>query len=146
MSLQREDFPLPDTSWEPTREYWQAASQQELRIPRCANCEQWIWYPKPTCPRCEQSQHTWTRLSGRARLFSHVVVRHPFLPEYRDLTPFVPALVVPEEAPQVRLATRIVEIPPEEIKIDMPLQVVFAPLHFAGVEASVVAPLFRPVG
>jgi uncharacterized OB-fold protein len=144
MSLQREDFPLPDTRWEPTREYWQAAAREELRIPRCTNCARWVWYPKPNCPACTQAEFTWTMLSGRAHLFSHVVVRHAFLPQYQTLTPFVPALVVPVEAPEVRIATRIVEIEPEKIHIDMPLQVVFAPLQFAGVEATVVAPLFRP--
>ena len=59
------------------------------------------------------------------------------------MTPFIPALVVPEEAPGVRLATRIVGSPPEQICIEMPLEVVFEQLRFAGVEASVTAPLFR---
>ena len=143
MSLQREDFPLPDILWEPTREYWQSAARGELRIPRCTHCQHWTWYPKPGCPQCDRKEFRWTALSGRARLFSFVVVRHAFLPQYKDMTPFIPALVVPEEAPGVRLATRIVGSPPEQIYIEMPLEVVFEPLRFAGVEASVTAPLFR---
>ena len=144
MSLQREDFPLPDIRWEPTRKYWEAAAREELRIPQCARCGRWVWYPKANCPDCSHAEFIWRKLSGRANLFSHVVVRHAFLPQYQNLIPFVPALVVPVEAPEVRIATRIVEIEPEEIQIDMPLQVVFAPLQFDGVEATVVAPLFQP--
>ena len=146
MSLQREDFPLPDVLWEPTREYWQAAGREELRIPQCTGCQRWIWYPKPTCPECGQSDFAWQKLSGRARLFSWVVVRHAFLPQYRDLTPFLPALVVPVEAPHVRLTTRIVQCTIENLEMDMPVQVTFEPLQFAGVDASVMAPLFRPEG
>ena len=144
MKPQREDFPLPDLLWEPTRAYWEAAGREELRIPRCNHCQQWTWYPKPVCPECEKSDFAWRRLSGRAKLFSYVVVRHAFLPQYRDLTPFVPALVVPEEAPQVRLATRILTDAPDEIGMDMSVRVVFQPLQFTGVETTVMAPFFRP--
>ncbi len=30
----RPDFPLPDTTWEPTAEFWAGAAREELRIPR----------------------------------------------------------------------------------------------------------------
>ncbi len=86
----------------------------------------------------------WTRLSGRATLFSFVVVHHAFLPQYQGLTPFLPALVVPEEAPSIRLTTRLVDCRPEELRMDMPVEAVFRPLEFKGVDGSVIAPLFRP--
>ena len=31
----RPDFPLPDTDWPPTREFWAAAARGELAVPRC---------------------------------------------------------------------------------------------------------------
>ena len=144
MSIQREDFPLPDTEWEPTRGYWEAAAAGELRVPRCTSCAEWSWYPKEACPGCGGSEMPWTRLSGRATLFSYVVVHHAFLPQYRGLTPFLPALVVPEEAPGIRLTTRLVDCEPGELRMDMPVEAVFRPLEFEGVDGSVVAPLFRP--
>ncbi|MFP6663339.1 MAG: OB-fold domain-containing protein [Deltaproteobacteria bacterium] len=144
MSLAGADFPLPDLDWEPTRPFWQGAARGELCLPRCAACATWIWYPKETCPACGAAELAWEKLCGRATLFSFVVVRHAFLPQYRDLIPFVAALVVPEEAPAVRLTTRLIDCDPEQLKIEMPLEVVFAPLEFAGAEGSVPAPLFRP--
>jgi uncharacterized OB-fold protein len=144
MSIDRIDFPLPDTSWEPTRAYWEAAARGELCLPRCAGCAAWIWYPKEKCPACGAVEIPWEPLGGRATLFSFAVVQHAFLPQYRDLIPFVPALVVPEEAPGIRLTTRLVECVPEQLTIGMPVEVVFAALEFTGVAASVTAPLFRP--
>lgn len=144
MSIERENFPLPDTEWEPTRGYWEAAAREQLSIPRCSGCGAWTWYPKENCPACGGSEMPWTRLSGRATLFSWVVVHHAFLPQYRGLTPFLPALVVPEEAPAVRLTTRLVDCRPEDLRMDMPVEVAFRPLEFEGVAGSVVAPLFRP--
>ena len=32
------DFPLPDTAWEGTRGFWEAAAREQLAIPRCAAC------------------------------------------------------------------------------------------------------------
>ncbi len=83
-------------------------------------------------------------MSGRGTLFSWVVVTHAFLPQFADLVPFVPALVALEEDPAVRLATRVVDTDPETLDFDMPLQVTFRPITFAGVEGSVTAPMFVP--
>ena len=140
----RADFPLPDVDWPPLREFWAGAAEGELRLPRCASCERWRWYPGPTCPNCGDEELSWVALSGQARVFSWVVVRHAFLPAFRDDVPFVSALVTPDEAPEVRLATRIVDVAPDAVAIDDPVVVDFRPLTFPDVRGEVVAPLFRP--
>jgi hypothetical protein len=38
----------------------------------------------------------------------------------------------------------IVDADAPSLHVDMPLEVTFRPLEFAGVDGSVVAPLFRP--
>ncbi len=140
----RDDFPLPDVDWEPAREFWAGASREELRIPRCDSCGRLFWYPHGQCRHCKGSSFTWETMSGRGTLFSWVVVTHAFLPQFADLVPFVPALVALEEDPAVRLATRVVDTDPETLDFDMPLQVTFRPITFAGVEGSVTAPMFVP--
>ncbi len=141
----REGFPLPDLQWEPTREYWAGAAAGELRMPRCTACRRFCWYPDGNCRGCGAEQVTWERMTGRAKLFTWVVLEHAFLPQYgRDL-PFVSALVALEEAPGVRVPTRIVECAAEDLAIDQPLEVCFRPLRFAGVDGEVVAPFFRPI-
>lgn len=144
MSLTRPDFPLPDLHWPPTREFWSAAARGELALPRCEGCGRLHWYPEERCRHCGASRHRWERMSGRGTLFTWVVVRQAFLPQLRDQIPFVTGLVALAEDPSVRLATRIVDCEPTALSIDMPLEVVFRPLSFAGVERQVLAPVFRP--
>lgn len=86
----------------------------------------------------------WTAMSGRATLFSWAEVSFPWVPQFRELVPFVSGLAALDEDPAVRLATFVVDADPGDLAVDMALQVVFRPLEFAGVEGSVVAPLFRP--
>jgi uncharacterized OB-fold protein len=73
------------------------------------------------------------------------VVRHPFLPQFREKVPFATGLVALDEDPSVRLVTEIVDVSPEQLRIDLPMEVVFRPLAFVGVDGTVVAPLWRPV-
>ena len=140
----RQEFPLPDLSWEPTAEFWAGAAREELRIPRCDSCGRLRWYPEPACRRCDGGPLTWETLSGSGTLFSWVVVTHAFLPQFADLTPFVPALVAVDEDPEVRIPTRMVDCEPGALDFEMPVRVVFRPLTFTGVEGSVLAPLFAP--
>lgn len=140
----RPAFPLPDTQWEPTRPFWAGAAAGELRIPRCDSCHRLHWYPRSSCRRCRGAAFTWETLSGRATLFSWVVVTHAFLPQFADKAPFVPGLVAIEEDPAVRLTTEIVDADPSSLEFDMPVTVVFRPITFAGVEGRVMAPLFTP--
>ena len=138
----RPEFPLPDLTWEPTAEFWAGAARQELRIPRCDSCGRLRWYPEPECRHCHGSPMTWETMSGRGTLFSWVVVTHAFLPQFADLTPFVPALVALEEDPAVRIPTRMVDCSPEELDFGLAVRVTFRPLTFTGVTGSVLAPLF----
>ena len=104
-----------------------------------------MWYPVPPCRACGGSGLEWVELSGRGRLFSWVVVRHAWIPQVADRLPFVTGLVAVEEDPTVRLVTTIVDARPEALRCDMPVQVVFRPLRFSGIERTVPAPMFAPV-
>lgn len=140
----RAEFPLPDVGWAPTRPFWEGAARGELLLPRCDACGRYVWYPDGPCRHCSGLERTWTRLSGRGRLFAWSVVRRAFIPQLAELVPFASGLVVPAEDDAVRLVTRIVDCPLSELAVDMPVEVVFRPLRFAGVAGEVVAPLFAP--
>jgi uncharacterized OB-fold protein len=142
--ITRAAFPLPDVTWPPTAGFWEGANHAELRIPVCDTCGRFRWYPKDQCPACDGGPFTWTAVSGRGTLFSWVVVTHPFLPQFADLVPFVPALVALEEDPGVRLPTRVVDCDPADLRFDMAVTVTFRPLAFTGVDGEVMAPLFVP--
>ena len=140
----RPDFPLPDTDWPPTAPFWAAAAQGRLELPRCRSCGRLCWYPKERCTNCGGSAFSWEEVGGRARLFSWAVVRNVFLPQYREKVPYVTGLVSLDEDPAVRLVTEIVDCDPEALRFDQPMEIVFRPLAFAGIERTVMAPLFRP--
>ena len=142
MTIRRADFPLPDLDDPLTQELFAGAARGELLIPRCEACDRWIWYPEERCPGCDGAL-TWSKTSGRGRLFSWAVVRRPFLPAFAEMVPFVTALVSLEEAPEVRIVTYVVDVDPADLAADLPLAVTFRPLQFPTVpEKTVTVPMF----
>jgi uncharacterized OB-fold protein len=139
-----DDFPLPDLEWEPTREFWAAAARRELVIPRCADCGTWVWYPRESCAACQGSRMPWTPVSGRGHLFSWAVVRRALVKPFAGKVPYLTGLVALEEDPKVRLVTTLVDCAAEELRVDLPVRVVFRPLSFPDTSREVIAPLFRP--
>jgi uncharacterized OB-fold protein len=132
---------LPDLDWEPARPFWEGCRAGELRIPRCRDCDRFVWYPASTCPGCGGTRHVWTRVSGRGRVFTWVRVHRAFLPGYADRVPFVTALVELEEDPRVRVATLLRDVPPGGPRVGMPVEV-----GFERVDDRLTLPAFRCVG
>ena len=121
--------------------FWTAAAAGELQLPWCALCEAAVWYPEPKCPDCQGRLH-WQRLSGRATLLSWTVVRKPINTDFE--VPYIPALVVPEEAPHARLVTQLIDCEPQALICDMSLFLKFRPLRLRD-GRHFVAPLFAPM-
>ena len=93
-------FPLPDVTWELTAPFWAGAERGELVIPYCDTCGRYALVPEGRLPDLRRrAVHVEGHAAVRGTLFSWVVVTHTFLPQFADLTPFVPALVVLEEDP-----------------------------------------------
>ncbi len=105
--------------------YWAAARQRELRFQRCADCRRWRHPPGPLCPTCGSARSAWERASGRARLISWVIVHPPVLPVWKDRVPYAVVLVECEEG--VRTIGGLVHASPDALRMDMPLEVDFAP-------------------
>ena len=142
MAIKRADFPLPDLDDPLTKEFFAGAARNQLLIPRCEQCDRWVWYPEESCPGCDGAL-TWTETSGRGQLFSGAVVQRPFLPAFAEMVPFVSALVSLEEAPEVRIVTYVVDVPADELVADLPLEVTFRLLAFPTVpDRSVTVPMF----
>ncbi|HTL83991.1 MAG TPA: OB-fold domain-containing protein [Acidimicrobiia bacterium] len=145
MAITREDFPLPDVEDPATAAFYAGAAVGELRVPRCAQCGEFVWYPEPACPR-DGAAPAWVALSGRGTLFSWAVVQRAFLPAFADKVPFVTALAAIDEDPRVRIPTFIVDADPASLVADAVVEAVFRPLEFSTVPGkSVVVPMFRPV-
>lgn len=145
MALKRADFPFPDLTDERTAEYFAGAARGELMLPRCAACHRLVWYPEEECPSCGGRTFTWTRVSGRGRVFTWAVVRRAFLPAFEEMVPFVTALVALDDDPRVRIVSYVVDCDPDGLAADLPVEAVFRPLRFPTVpDRSVTVPMFVP--
>ena len=110
------------------REFWRASTQGRLALPHCRRCDH-VWFPPtPRCPRClGRDDVTVREASGRARLWSWIVMHRRYLPEFPPpyIVPYIVAFVELEEGPM--LISALVDAPAERLRCDMPLQAVFEP-------------------
>lgn len=128
--------PVPRPSPE-SGPYWQAAAEHKLRVQRCNSCGQ-LWFPpSQRCPHCTSGDFAWVEASGKGKVFSFVVFHRVYHPAFEDEVPYVVALVELDEGP--RMLTNIVGIPPEDVRCEMPVQVMFE-----DVAEGVAVPKFKP--
>ena len=113
---------LPAIS-EYNRAYWDGGVHNELRLPHCRNCGHLWLPPSPRCPRCLQGDIDTVTASGRARLWSWVVMHRQYFKEFPP--PYIVAFVELEEGPM--LMTTIVGASAGELTCDAALEAVFEP-------------------
>lgn len=118
----KKPLPYPE-HYAVSREFWEGAQRHELMMPRCKNCSRLHWFPKEQCPYCFSQNLGWAKMSGKARLYAYTIVHQAAFPAFNDDIPYVHAVVELAEGP--RLVTNIVGIPVDQVKIEMPLEVVF---------------------
>ena len=145
MTKPLEGIPLPDIENLPDYErgFWEGARDHELRIQQCSQCGKLRHLPSPMCPYCHSLEYEWTRMSGRGKVYAHIVVRHPVHRAIREKeqVPYNVCLIELEELEGLRIVSNILNIAPEDIHIDMPVEVTFMP---TADDPSVVLPLFVP--
>ena len=140
-----EGIPLPAIDRLPDYEFgfWQSASAGELRIQKCLECSKFRHLPTPMCPHCHSLLFDWSKVSGLGHVYSFIVVRNPVHAAIRekDQLPYNICLIELGEQEGLRLCSNVLNIAPEDIYIDMPVQVTFIPTVD---EPSVVLPMFIP--
>src|SRR5437762_3529667 len=105
-----------------SRPYWEGLAQGELRIQRCDACSRAVFYPRPFCPHCHEEKLSWIVATGKGTIYSYSVAHQAF-GAFSDHVPFVVALVELEEG--VRMMSRIIDAPREQIAIGKAVQVTF---------------------
>ena len=128
--------PLPRID-EESRGYFEALARHELYVQRCSTCGTKRFYPRALCPACLSDATEWLRASGRGTVYSFTVTHQNQAPGFRDELPYVLAIV--ELAEGVRLMTNIVGCPPGDVRIGMPVEVVFE-----DVTPEITLPKFKP--
>lgn len=133
-SMANKAVPVPTPESAP---YWEWAAAGELRIPRCVATGRSFFPPRRYSPYVVGGSVEWIRVSGHARLYSYVISHRP-APGFEEDGPYAIAVVELDEGP--RLMTNIVGIDntPENLVLDMPLEVAFES------RGPMMVPVFKP--
>ena len=120
------DSPGPDAI------YRAALEDGTFQIQQCRDCGTHIFYPRAICTACGSTDLGWVTASGKGTVYSTTIVRQK--PERGG--DYNICLVDLEEGP--RLISRVVDTPPEEVRIGQPVEAFIGELD----EEKVA--LFRP--
>ena len=101
--------------------FFEGTREHKLLIQRCTSCGTLRHPPLPACAKCRSFEWDTVEASGRGTLYSYVVVHYPQVPAFDYPLPI--ALVELEEG--TRLVANV-DLPPEELRIGMPLVAGFA--------------------
>jgi uncharacterized OB-fold protein len=129
----RRPLPLPTPT---SAGFWEAAARGELVLQRCGACRRWRHYPQPMCSDCHSFDWSWERASGRGEVHSFVIAHRAFHAFWADKVPYVSATIELEEG--VRMVDDMLELPPEQARIGLPVEVWF---HDTG--EGIVLPKWR---
>ena len=125
--------PTPETA-----HYWEGTKIGELRLQRCNGCGHAYFYPRASCPKCSSTNVAWFVASGRARLHTYLI-SHYAAPGFKDDAPYAIAVVELEEGPRMMSNIVGIENTPDNLVLDMDLEVDFE------ARGEVTVPVFRPV-
>ena len=106
----------PDTAF-----FWDGLKEHRLLIQRCDSCGLLRHPPRPMCPACNSLDWDTVESSGRGRVHSFVMPQHPKFP-FMDY-PYIVALI--DLAEGVRIISNLIDIDPDDARIDMPVEVCF---------------------
>ncbi len=104
-----------------TGPFWDAARAGELQLQRCTNCDALRYPVSDICPDCLSLDHRWEVVTGEGEVYSFGVFRHQYKPDWP--VPYTVALIKLAEGPT--LISNVVDCEPEDVRVGMPVSVVF---------------------
>jgi uncharacterized OB-fold protein len=117
--------------------FWTAGADGVLKFLRCNACHFYIHPPGPICRRCLSRDLEPHAVSGRGRVETFSVNYQQWIP---GSDPYIIAWVSIDEQPDVRLTTNLIDVEPDDVTVNMAVEVTFEHID------DVYVPLFRPVG
>ena len=114
--------PIPQLD-EESRPWWEALKRHELYLQKCRDCGALRYYPRALCPECLSARTEWMRSRGIGKVYTFTITYQNAAPGFREALPYVLAYVELDEG--LKLLTNIVDCRPEEVRIGMPVAMVF---------------------
>lgn len=132
------DKPLPTPSRE-SAPFWEGCRRHQLILQQCEACDAYRLPPATTCPKCWSRQTRYVAAEGKGTVHTFATYRRLYHPAFEADMPYVVAVVTLAEGP--RLLSNIIGCPADEVRCDMPVEVIFR-----DVTEAISLPMFRPAG
>jgi len=134
MEAYEKPVPEPDHV---TRPFWEATKQNRLLIQRCRDCGAHQFFPQGHCRGCLSDQLEWVESKGKGTVYSFTVIHRPPTAAFEKEAPYTVGLIDIDEG--CRMVSNIVEVNPEDVRVGMPVEVVFEEIT-----PEISLPKFRP--
>lgn len=119
---------LPDTMPvpQPSRDdapFWDACNESRLIIRHCTDCKRFSHPPMPSCPHCASIRMGWKEVSGNGTVYTYTISHHPTHSALKGSGAYNVAVVLLDDADDVRLVSNVVDVAPEDMKIGLSVSV-----------------------
>jgi uncharacterized OB-fold protein len=112
-----DDWTLPGLS--PLNRTWFTAG--ELAVQSCATCGTLQHPPEEICHKCGSMDLTTVAVAPRGTVYSYTVAHYPAHRALAEHVPYAVVLVSLDEHPGIRVIGNVLDVPPEEVRIGMPV-------------------------
>jgi len=123
-----------------TKAFYDFCKDEALHFQKCTGCGSFRHVPREMCAQCNSFEWEWVKSSGKGTIYSWVVINRALHPAFYDpnpdAVPMAPVVVEMEEG--VRLLSNMVDCPPDQLEMDMSVEVVYE-----AVTDEVTLPRFR---
>lgn len=118
------------------KQFYDWCSKGELRFQQCSACGALRYVPRDLCASCGSLESEWVRSKGSGRVFTYTIAVRAMHPAFASEVPYAVAIVELDEG--LRMLSRVVDCPPDELRIGMLVYV-----DFQTVSETVTLPVFR---
>ncbi len=125
--------------------FWRKThSRYNLYGVKCTKCEECFFPPRRICPNCRRASRLESvKLDTRGEVVTYTII-HSAPEGFEKHTPYVMAIVKLKDGPM--LTTQIVDCEIEDVRIGMPVKVVFRKIGESGRDGPIYYGFkFRPV-
>ncbi len=117
-------LPLP---YPESEGFWEGCKKHKLLFQKCADCDTFRHPPIPVCPACQSWCFKWTEVNGRGRIEAFTIVTRALFPGMP--IPYNVVRVEIEEQKNLLILGNLINCPPQEVVINMPVIVTFEDIN-----------------
>ncbi len=119
-TTEHNDYQLPVLQGT-AKEFYAYCKAHDLRFQRCAKCKTFRHPPRPLCNQCYSFETEWAPVKGTGKVYCWTVAMAPIGKAWVSYMPYAAVVVELDEGP--RVATWVTGIPPDQLKVGMPVKV-----------------------